>query len=56
MPNHVDREFDGFRYRDFEKLVKQTIIDLDKIHQQEQLDFKQHEMQKELERRRELEV
>ena len=56
MPKHVDQEIEGFRLRDLEKLVKQTIADLDKIHQQEEMEFKEHEMQKELERRRELEV
>ena len=56
LPKHIDHENEGFRLRDLEKLIIQTNLDLDKIDELRRHEFKNYEMQKELERRLKLEV
>lgn len=50
-PQHVDTETDAFSLADLEKLIAQLNFDLDKIDDLRRQEFKNHEMQKELERR-----
>ncbi len=55
-PKHVDTETDAFSLADLEKLIAQLNFDLDKIDDLRRQEFKNHEMQKELERRLHLKV
>lgn len=56
LPKHVGSETDAFSLADLEKLIAQLNFDLDKIDDLRRQEFKNHEMQKELERRLHLQV
>ena len=56
LPKHIDQETRTFSVGDLEKLIKQATIDLELIDTQRKQEFKEHEMEKELERKKKLEV
>lgn len=57
LPKHVDHSnVETFEVKDLENLIKQASYDLEEIDKIRREEFKQHEMQKELERKQRLEV
>lgn len=57
LPKHVDHQnIETFEVKDLEKLIQQAAVDLEEVDRLRREEFKQHEMQKELERRQRLEV
>ena len=57
MPKHVDHNnIETFEIKDLEKLITQATSDLDEVDRIRREEFKQHELEKEFERRKKLEV
>lgn len=57
MPKHVDHDnLEGFNNKDLEKLIKQATQDLEDADRLRREQFKEHELEKEYERRKKLEV
>lgn len=57
LPKHVDHEnIETFEVKDLEKLIQRAALDLEEVDRLRREEFKEHEMQKELERRKRLEV
>ena len=57
LPKHVDHEnIETFEVKDLEKLIQKATFDLEEVDRIRREEFKQHEMQKEFERRQKLEV
>lgn len=57
LPKHVDHEnIETFEVKDLEKLIQKATYDLEEIDRMRREEFKEHEMQKEFERRQKLEV
>ena len=56
LPKHIDHDNRPFSASDLEKLIRQATIDLEEIDNQRKKDFKEHEMEKEVERMKKLEV
>jgi len=56
LPKHVDHEnIETFEVKDLEKLIQKATFDLEEVDRIRREEFKQHEMQKEFERRQKLE-
>jgi hypothetical protein len=56
LPKHVDHRQLEFSPNDLEKLVRQATNDLEELDRHRKEEFKDHELEKEFERRRELQV
>ena len=56
LPKHVDNHNVGFSPKDLEKLVRQASTDLEDLDRKRKEEFKEHELQKEYERRQQLQV
>lgn len=57
LPKHVDHQnIETFEVKDLEKLIQRAAYDLEEIDRLRREEFKEHEMQKEYERRKRLEV
>jgi nucleobindin len=57
LPHHVDHQnIDTFEVDDLEKLIKRATLDLEEVDKLRKEEFKEHEIQKEYERRRKLNV
>lgn len=57
MPKHVDHgNLETFEVNDLEKLIRQATNDLEEVDKLRREEFKQHELEKEYERRENLEV
>ena len=57
MPKHVDHgNLETFEVNDLEKLIRQATNDLEEVDKLRREEFKEHELEKEFERRQNLEV
>jgi hypothetical protein len=57
LPKHVDHNnVETFETTDLEKLIKSATVDLEEIDRIRKEEFKEHEIQKEFERRKKLQV
>ncbi len=57
LPKHLDHDnIETFEVKDLEKLIRKATVDLEELDKLRREEFKQHEMQKELDRRQRLEV
>jgi hypothetical protein len=57
LPKHIDHNnIETFEINDLEMLIKQATTDLEEVDRLRRDEFKEHELQKEYERRRRLEV
>jgi lysyl-tRNA synthetase class I len=54
LPKHIDNHNAPFSQTDLEKLVKQASADLEDLDKKRKTEFKDHELEKEYERREEL--
>ncbi len=56
MPKHVDHQnVETFEVRDLETLIRQATVDLEEVDRLRREEFKQHEIEKEYQRRKHLE-
>jgi hypothetical protein len=56
LPKHIDHNNGPFSASDLEKLIRQASSDLESLDERRKENFKEHEVQKEFERKQKLEV